>query len=218
MIIRAILFDVDDTLIHYTERATKWHIKAAKELGLRIPTAEEFKHAWGLPWDSLIKKLWPGASVEGFKEAYKKASGGKRVRAVEGVLAALKKLKDKQMVLGIVTSRSAESLRKRLCEAGIPPEYFSRIITEDGSVFHKPHPKVLRPALGELKKQGIALNEVLYVGDTIIDLEVAKKNRVKFAGVLTGNFNEREFRKAGAKNVLKSAADLPAFLEHNGLV
>ena len=116
MRIRAILFDVDDTLIHYTRCATTWHIKAAKELGLRVPTAKEFKQAWGLPWDSLIKKLWPRASVGEFKEAYKKASGGKKVRAVEGVLTALKKLKDKKIVLGIVTSRSAESLRKRLRE------------------------------------------------------------------------------------------------------
>jgi phosphoglycolate phosphatase-like HAD superfamily hydrolase len=86
---------------------------------------------------------------------------------------------------------------------------FDSVITADDTQDHKPHPEPLLLACGRL---GIKPEEAVYVGDSLLDYEAAKRAKVKFIAVLSGDVSKEEFKKNGVKNVIPSVAELPEFL------
>ncbi len=69
-----------------------------------------------------------------------------------------------------------------------------------------------------VKKFGFKDSETLYIGDTVdLDVEPAKKVKLKTMLVKTGNFSEKEFKNSKNKPdyLLKSIADLPKWIEKN---
>lgn len=213
--IKAIIFDVDDTLIDFSRIATPIHIKVAKKLKIRIPNAYQLNRLWGVTWEDMANELWPKGNhkkikKEIFKE-YKKFKFKPLPRAIE----TIKKLKDKY-ILGIVSSKPKKILISQFKEANIPYKYFKFLYAAEDTPYDKPNPKVFSKPLKNLKK--IKRNEILYVGDSIYDCIASKKAKLQFVAVLTGHYSKKEFIKKGVKtkNILKSVKYLPYWLEKNG--
>jgi HAD superfamily hydrolase (TIGR01549 family) len=68
----------------------------------------------------------------------------------------------------------------------------------------KPEPDLIRAALGKVDEEGPAM----LIGDTVWDVEAAKRAGVETLAVLTGGFSEAELRDAGAKQVFTSVEEL----------
>ncbi len=73
---------------------------------------------------------------------------------------------------------------------------------------------------GFLNELGVNRDNVVYVGDTVVDVEAARKAGVRFVGVLTGYHGSRfygssKFLEAGVpkENIIKALDELPALLE-----
>ncbi|MBI5147884.1 MAG: HAD family hydrolase [Parcubacteria group bacterium] len=64
-----------------------------------------------------------------------------------------------------------------------------------------------------LRQQGISREEVLYVGDSLVDFEFASATGIKFIGVLTGAVNTperwRDWCELNHPNIIPSIGDLP---------
>ena len=183
MAIKAILFDLDDTLIASGEVIVQHHLKIAEMLGLERRSSSEIAKAIGIPWDGVLKKLWPEIDVEKFKKVYRENSKDYGIKLIDGVSSLLNELKSK-FVLGIVTARDKGSAVKYAKKFGIY-EYFEHFVTADHE-FTKPDPKVFDSTLKSLETKGILKEEVLFVGDSLIDHECAKKAGIDFVAVLTG--------------------------------
>ncbi len=56
--IKAIIFDVDDTLINFSRLATPIHIKVAKKLKIKIPNKTQLNRLYGTPWKNIANKFW----------------------------------------------------------------------------------------------------------------------------------------------------------------
>jgi phosphoglycolate phosphatase-like HAD superfamily hydrolase len=97
-----IIFDFDDTLVHYSNFAIEAHIKTAESLGYKI-TTEQIKKLWGLTWNEMISSLCPSVDVELFKQQYYKKITGVQRFPIKGVLAMLNKLHNKNIILGILS-------------------------------------------------------------------------------------------------------------------
>jgi HAD superfamily hydrolase (TIGR01509 family) len=69
----------------------------------------------------------------------------------------------------------------------------------------KPKPDLLRAALD---KVGGEPDDAILVGDTVWDVEAAKRAGIETLAVLTGGFSEAELTEAGAKEVFTSVEEL----------
>jgi HAD superfamily hydrolase (TIGR01549 family) len=68
----------------------------------------------------------------------------------------------------------------------------------------KPEPDLIKAALEKADADG----EAMLIGDTVWDVEAAKRAGLETLTVLTGGFSEQELRDAGAKDVFTSVEEL----------
>ncbi|MFQ6011014.1 MAG: HAD family hydrolase [Nitrososphaerales archaeon] len=88
-----------------------------------------------------------------------------------GVNSAIEELKKMKIKLGLVTNNSKDPTITILTRFGLK-ESFNSIITRDETLELKPDPKGVLICLDQM---GISASEAMYVGDAIIDVDVAKK-------------------------------------------
>src|SRR5215210_5586830 len=77
----------------------------------------------------------------------------------------------------------------------------------------KPEPDLIKAALDKVDADG----EALLIGDTVWDVEAAKRAGVETLAVLTGGFSEQELRDAGAREVYTSVEELRQGLSESAL-
>lgn len=212
--IKAIIFDVDDTLIDFSRIATKAHIEVAKKLKIKVPDAKKLNKLWGTPWKNIANKFWPKENHKRIKREIFKEYKKKNFKAFSGVASLIGKLR-KKYILGSVSSKPKTILKSQFKETKIPYQYFKFSYAAEDTGWNKPDPRVFSRALKNLK--GIKRNEILYVGDTTYDCVAAKKAGFKFVAVLTGHYSKKDFLKYKIKdkNILKSIKELPKWLEKN---
>jgi HAD superfamily hydrolase (TIGR01549 family) len=68
----------------------------------------------------------------------------------------------------------------------------------------KPEPDLIKAALDKVDADG----DAMLIGDTVWDVEAAKRAGVETVAVLTGGFSEQELRDAGARDVFTSVEEL----------
>ncbi|MCX6789877.1 MAG: HAD hydrolase-like protein [Candidatus Gribaldobacteria bacterium] len=212
--ILAVLFDADGTLIDSREWALKYYFLVAKELGLPEVTHEEFLAVWAIPWKQLLNALWPGVDVAAFNKACEKYDQGQSIPAIAGAKKVLYELKKKENFLSLISNRRRSSLAEKMSEVGMPFNLFDYVQAVDDFPFCKPNPHVFDPVLFLLSERDIPRSEVVFVGDTLSDLEAARGADIKFIGVLTGGATKQQFVTAGLDEafILESVRDLPKFL------
>jgi HAD superfamily hydrolase (TIGR01549 family) len=77
----------------------------------------------------------------------------------------------------------------------------------------KPEPDLIKAALDKVDADGGAM----LIGDTVWDVESAKRAGVETLAVLTGGFSEQELRDAGARDVFTSVEELRQSLPQTAL-
>src|SRR5215210_415220 len=77
----------------------------------------------------------------------------------------------------------------------------------------KPEPDLIKAALDKVDADG----EALLIGDTVWDVEAAKRAGVETLAVLTGGFSEQELRDAGAREVYTSVEELRQGMSESAL-
>lgn len=208
----AIIFDVDGVLLDSNKMLAEIHTKAAKLLGIRIPKDYEYSVLWGRPFKDLVKRVWPDVDVELMGKTCRKVIDNEKIvfPPMKNAIKTLKKLKNMGFKLSIVTGRSRGTTIEFLVKAGFDVKFFDAIVTCDDTKNHKPHPD---PILHVCKLLKVKPNEVIYVGDSLVDFEASRKANVRFVGVLSGDLREEELRKNGVENVISSVSELPKFLK-----
>lgn len=122
----------------------------------------------------------------------------------DGVIEGLKSLRERGVKVGVCSSkmrfRIVESFEKK---AGCMP--LDALIGLDDADIPKPDPSGLMKCI---EKLGVDKNEVLYVGDNIIDAQTAQNAGVDFAAVLTGSTTREEFERLPHKAICTELAGL----------
>ena len=89
------------------------------------------------------------------------------------------------------------------------------IIVGDGDVLQtKPHPAML---LYALEKMGLQKEEVVFIGDSLIDIQTAQNAGLRVFAVSTGAQTKEELEKAHPAAVLRRLGDLLHFIVKGGL-
>ncbi len=208
--IKAIVFDIDDTLVQTI--GCKWlalKSTAKKYYNLKV-TDQQLKKFWGMPFQTMLTGVFSHVDkFETIKERYIEHSKQFPMRAQPGAVSAIGKLKKKYLIAAL-TSSSRSVILKDLEDSKFNLKDFYFIQTSEDTPFHKPDPKVFEPVLAKLKKLNILPKNILYVGDAVRDFEAASKAGFHFIAVTSGLTSKNEFEKSvvAKKNILNSLIEL----------
>ena len=210
--IKAIILDIDGVLLESTKIIVKTHQKLAKKLGLRVPRPREFSKLWGRPLEEIVKIIWPDVDLNKYVKNYRKTliEGGIKIPPIKNAKNTVEKLKNSGFKLSLVTGRNHKLTSLHMKEAGFDLNSFDVIVTCEETKNHKPDPE---PILYAYKLLKVEPEDVIYVGDSLLDYQSAKKSGVEFFAVLTGDIDKKEFRENGIKNIISSISELPKFLK-----
>ncbi len=144
------------------------------------------KKGYTLEYDSFYKLL-----KDKFHEH---SSAGEITATCDDIIGFMEELKKRGILCAVVTSDDSHVAKKCLDALGVT-KYFDAIYAADGIEPAKPDPYYINKLCTE---KGYAKDEVLMVGDTLIDAEFAKNGGIKMVGVAKSEEN---------KNTLLPVAD-----------
>ena len=206
---KAGIFDFDDTLVE--TRLIKWaHHKAVAKKFYNIDLQEEtlFKH-WGKPFPILLQELYQNSdTLENMIKANTSVRSDFRKKVYPGSVNAVTKLLDNGIKIGLLSAAASQFIIEDLKKLNFPLDRFSVIQGPNDTSVHKPDPQVFSPLLDKFGKEGMKKEEIVYVGDSLMDLQAAHGAGIDFIAVTTGLYSEADFKKHGAKVILKDIREI----------
>ena len=127
-----------------------------------------------------------------------------RTELYPGVTEGLAALHAKGITLAVLSLKLSDQIWQPLERAGVN-KYIDSVIGPDEVSAHKPEPDGIF-YLSE--KTGIALSDILYVGDSVTDMKTAQNAGVDFAAITEGAVSAEEFAEMGAGMIYPSFADM----------
>jgi pyrophosphatase PpaX len=215
MIPRAVLFDLDGTLIDSVPLilSSMQHAFAGHP---NAPGVAEWVALIGTPLDAMIRR-WAGdeADVERVKERYKQhqwANHDAMVRAFPGVPAMLDAVAARGARMAVVTSKLEPSARRSLDFLGLS-HHFEAVVGLEATERHKPDPAPVLHAVGRL---GARPDEAAFVGDSPHDVIAGNAAGVATVATLWGPFGREELARARPKAWADRPEDVLPVLEGLG--
>ena len=186
--VKAMLFDLDGTLIDSAPDLVAALNAVRSEAGLEPVSVEQAGHAVTRGAPGLLKVGMPEADGETF-EAWRKSlldhyakSGFPLTRFYDGIEELLGALDSAGIPWGIVTNK-IESLTVSYLEASGLRGRVSSIVCGDTLEVTKPHPA---PILLACEQMGMAPGDTVFVGDDPRDIEAGRAAGTKTAAILYG--------------------------------
>ena len=180
--IKAVLFDLDGTLLDTNELIYTSFLKTFKDkLNIELKK-EEVTEFFGIPLGDPFKKYTNSDNVDelvSYYREYNESIHDKMCFAFEGVKELLVGLKEKGIKIAIVTSKRRELAERGMKIAGIY-DFMDVIITPESTIKHKPNGE---PALKACSDLGIDPSEAIMVGDSPFDIHCGKNAGCKTCGV-----------------------------------
>lgn len=234
MSLKAVFFDIDDTLFSTTdfaERARRGAADAMRRHGLRLPTDHilrelseviaEFSSNYEHHFDKLLLRL-PRRAFDGVNPAILVAAGVHayhdakvhQLRPYPDVPPVLQKLSRTDLVRGIITSGLQQKQADKVLRLGLY-EYFTptAIFISDQIGINKPNPKLYRRACSDLNLKPA---RCVYVGDRPrSDVDPPNALGMVTVQMKRGNRHEREEGKTKPAYEVRDFDELRAILERD---
>jgi phosphoglycolate phosphatase len=131
----------------------------------------------------------------------------------ESVPDVLSLLRKKGAALGIVSTKFRYRIASILDREGLR-DLFEVIVGGEDVTRHKPDPQGLLMAVNGL---AIPLPACVYVGDSVIDAETARRAKIPFLAVLSGVTPEKAFHRYPVRKILRKLEELPEFMDGGDL-
>ena len=225
--IKAVIFDIDGTLVDSVDLHAKAWQEALAHFGHEVAFAD-VRAQIGKGGDQLMpvfvsqEELDRRADeIEAYRSDLFKTRYLPQVRAFPAVRPLFKRVRDNGQRIALASSAKADELATYKKIAGIA-DLVDEETSSDDAERSKPHPDIFEAALSSLG--GMDPADAMVVGDSPYDAEAAGKIGLRSIGVLCGGFPEQDLRRAGYVAIYRDPADLltrfepsPFFLERPSL-
>ncbi|HYO49030.1 MAG TPA: HAD-IA family hydrolase, partial [Chloroflexia bacterium] len=132
-----------------------------------------------------FEEVAPGRSEElrAAYRAYQQTTHDTMVTLVPGTREMLERLRDAGLRLGVVTSKGLVVAMEGLDLFELAP-YFDTFVTYEDTTRHKPHPD---PLLVASERLGVEPDDLVYVGDAVVDVQAGKAAGMRTVAVTWGS-------------------------------
>jgi HAD superfamily hydrolase (TIGR01509 family) len=198
------ILDVDGTLVDTNyHHAIAWH-RALHAHGHSVQMWKVHRHI-GMGGDQILDALIgeeaAAADGDAIREAEAEAYGELigEVEPMEGARELIEKLREEGSTVILASSAKQEEVDHYL------DLLYARDLVDDWTTSAdveatKPEPDLVHAALEKAGEEGPSV----MVGDSVWDVEAAKRAGLPTLAVLTGGFSEEELREAGAAQVVET--------------
>jgi phosphoglycolate phosphatase len=213
---KAVLFDLDGTLLNTLADIADAVNRALASLGYPIHPREAYKRFVGEGIAVLAKRVLPAGNqgeedVRACLAAINREYGGGllvKTKPYDGIMDLLRALAKRKIPLAIVSNKPHTlTLRSATLFEGIK---FGAVLGERKGVPAKPDPAIAFEAAAAL---GVDPAACLYVGDSGIDMATATCAGMFPVGVLWGFRDKKELVEHGAKALIGHPLDLVNLLD-----
>lgn len=185
---KLITFDWDQTLWD----SWKIHVSAvhhaAKTVGLALPSEDTIASAYySAPFDQHMEMIFAEATqrcmphyLEFYDENVHRLAG-----LFDGVTETLETLTARGYLLAILSDKAEPYGSAELARSGVSHLFAGALFLKDGRP-NKPDPQGLRQVMDQLS---IEAKDVLYVGDSQVDIQCARRAGASSAAALWGTMN-----------------------------
>lgn len=206
------IFDMDGTILSTLDDLANGVDYALSENGLPARSKQETRAALGRGVRFLIEQSVPAglsdaeiSKVEDDFLKYYKVHSMDNTGPYDGIVELIKEVRASGVKTAVVSNK-IDSAVKELCanffEGAFDVAYGERI-----GIPRKPDPKPINAIIDEF---GLSKNEVVYIGDSEVDLLTANNAKIDHI-IVTWGFRDRAFlEQNGAKNLVESMEELKA--------
>jgi HAD superfamily hydrolase (TIGR01509 family) len=219
--IKAVIFDIDGTLIDSVDLHAKAWVEAFMHFGHEI-AFQDLRSQIGKGGDQILNGLLPpevieqrGEEIKDFRADLFKRRYLPQVRAFPGVRQLFEHIRAAGQRAVLASSGNADEVEQYKEIAGIA-DLIDSATSSDDAERSKPFPDIFRAALAKL--QGLSSDEAVVIGDTPYDAEAARNAQMKSIGVLSGGFPEQALRDAGCIAIYRGPEDLLQHYDSSPLV
>ena len=181
-----VVFDLDGTVIDSTRALLEAHEVAWSSVGAECPPAEAILELIGLPLIETMQRLDPDQDPEVLAEAYSLAY----VKAAhhEKLFDGMAELLAKPFRAAVATGKSQRGADRVVKQFGLEGRF--EVVLGGNSVPNpKPNPDLLHAIM-----KATGTEDLVMIGDTTYDLEMAKAAGVKAIGVSWGHHSVERLR------------------------
>lgn len=218
--VRAVIFDVDGTLVDTNDLHTASWVDAFRRFGHEVPF-ETVRRQMGKGGDQLMPAVLPrdvferqGKEIGEYRGDLFMREYLPRARAFPEVPALLRRVRAAGQRVVLASSSSAAEVERYKEIAGIAGLTDAET-TKDDAERSKPSPDIFRAALERIAP--IPPGDAVVVGDSPFDAEAAAKVGLRAVGLLCGGFPEDALWAAGFVALYRDPADLLANYERSPL-
>jgi HAD superfamily hydrolase (TIGR01509 family) len=202
------ILDVDGTLVDTNyHHAIAW-FRAFRRHQLTVPVWRLHRHI-GMGGDQLVAAVAGDEVEDGLGDDIRDAESElyreliEEVQAMEASRELIEELRDRGNVV-VLASSAKDWEVEHYIELLDAEEIVDAWTTSADVEQTKPEPDLIKAALEKAGTEG----DAMLIGDTVWDVEAAKRAGVETLAVLTGGFSEQELRDAGAREVFTSVKEL----------
>jgi len=211
-IFKAVIFDLDGTLINSLQDIADSMNRVLVSKGFKSHDYDAYKYFVGRGLRVLVGRTLPEDQrteenisdlYSGLVKDYKENCLGKTV-LYQGVSELLDNLKTTHLKLAILSNK-ADEITQKITNDLLAQWPFDIILGSKAELPRKPDPT---SALLISQKLGVSPDEILYVGDTGIDMTTAVAAGMYPVGVSWGFRTKEELMENGAKSIIDKPIEL----------
>ena len=213
--VRAVLLDIDGTLIDSNDAHARAWVTAFKEHGVEVDR-EVVRRAIGMGGDQLMPRVSGieedsplGQQIAQRRKQIFWNELSSTIKPLPDANRLVQALKKRGLTVVAATSAAGDELERLLDIARVTLDSGT---SKDDAEQSKPEPDIVHAALG---RAGVRPDEALMIGDTPYDIDAAAKARVQTIAFRSGGWTDVDLK--GALAIYDGPADLLAHLAESPL-
>jgi phosphoglycolate phosphatase len=212
---KGIIFDLDGTLVNSLEDISDAMNNVLISLNYPTHTYDAYQYFIGSGLRNLVRKALPATNnseneievcFQNMIIEYREICTLK-TKPYKGIMALLDDLVSRDIKLAVFSNKADELTKKIASE--IFPDYFNTAVGLSSETLKKPNPF---EALEISKNWNLKTEEIIFIGDSDIDMLTATNANMFPLGVSWGYRTEEELIASGAQLVIHNPLDLIAIL------